>query len=187
MLFNTLQYLIFLPIVVLIYYFLPKKVRYIWLLIVSYYFYMQWNPLYIILLFSCTLLTYLCGRIIGKLKNLETDYTSGSSLEVIKGYQKKQKICLTACILLNLCILGYFKYFIFGISLVNRLLRLIHWNEVSWDHDILLPVGISFYTLQAFGYLIYLYCGDVRVERKYLKYALYVAFYPQLVEGTIER
>lgn len=68
MLFNTPQYLLFLPIVVIIYYILPGKVRYIWLLVVSYYFYMQWNPLYITLLFSCTLLTYVSGRIIGRLR-----------------------------------------------------------------------------------------------------------------------
>ena len=69
MLFNTPQYLLFLPIVILVYYCIPKRIRYIWLLVVSYYFYMKWSPLYIILLFSCTLVTYLCGRIIQGLRN----------------------------------------------------------------------------------------------------------------------
>lgn len=64
MLFNSLQYFIFLPIAVLGYYFLPKKCRCVWLLIVSYYFYMQWNPVYITLLLSSTLLTYVAGRLI---------------------------------------------------------------------------------------------------------------------------
>lgn len=80
MLFNTLQYFVFLPIVVLGYYILPKKVRYIWLLLASYYFYMQWNPLYIILLFSSTLLTFAAGRMIEGLSNLSDNYVSGGGV-----------------------------------------------------------------------------------------------------------
>lgn len=72
MLFNTTEYILFLPIVVVIYYLIPKKLRYIWLLGVSYYFYMQWNPLYLSLLFLCTLITYIGGVILEKLKSLET-------------------------------------------------------------------------------------------------------------------
>lgn len=171
MLFNTPQYILFLPFVVLLYYCFPKKVRYIWLLIVSYYFYMQWNPLYVTLLFSCTLLTYVSALIIEKFS------ASGT----------KQRICLAVCILLNLCVLGFFKYFYFGIDSLNYLLRLIHLNEVSWNHDILLPVGISFYTLQALGYLIDVYRGDIRAEKNFFRYALFVSFFPQLVAGPIER
>lgn len=74
MLFNTLQYFIFLPIVVLGYYILPEKSRCIWLLTSSYYFYMQWNPLYITLLFTSTLLTYAAGRMIDKQQKLPIDY-----------------------------------------------------------------------------------------------------------------
>lgn len=66
MLFNTTQYIIFLPIVILIYYILPAKIRYIWLLIASYYFYMQWNPAYVLLLLFCTVLTFLGGQYIEK-------------------------------------------------------------------------------------------------------------------------
>lgn len=84
MLFNTMQYLIFLPIVVLFYYVLPQKVRYIWLLFVSYYFYMQWNSLYIILLFLCTFFTYVSGRIIESLKKLEAHCVSDESL-IVRG------------------------------------------------------------------------------------------------------
>lgn len=102
MLFNTPQYILFLPIVVIIYYCLPEKVRYIWLLIVSYYFYMQWNPLYIILLFSCTFLTYACGRIIEYLKAGE---------EPLEKCRNKQKLCFIACIVMNLGILFFFQIF----------------------------------------------------------------------------
>ena len=170
MLFNTPQYILFLPIVFVIYYCLPHKVRYIWLLIASYYFYMQWNPVYIILLFSCTVLTYVCGRLIGYLQTV-----------------KLRKISLVVCVLLNLCILGFYKYFNFGISLLNSLFSRIHINEIRWNYDILLPVGISFYTLQALGYVIDVYRGDIYAEKNFLRYALFVSFFPQLVAGPIER
>ncbi|MDE6663446.1 MAG: MBOAT family protein [Lachnospiraceae bacterium] len=174
MLFNTPQYIIFLPIVVIIYYVLPKKVRYLWLLVVSYYFYMQWNPLYITLLFSCTLLTYICGRIIERLRQSEDGV-------------KRQRICLAVCILLNLCILGYFKYFEFGINCLNWMFRQFNMGEINWKYNILLPVGISFYVLQALGYLIDVYRGDMHAEKNFLRYALFVSFFPQLVAGPIER
>lgn len=184
MLFNTPQYLLFLPFVVFVYYCLPKKARYIWLLVSSYYFYMQWNPLYVTLLFSCTFLTYLCGRIIERLRT--ADMAGGDGSETGKS-RRRQKLCFAVCILLNLGILGFFKYFGFGLSILNRLLSLVHINEVSWGHDILLPVGISFYTLQALGYLIDVYRGDIYAEKNFLRYALFVSFFPQLVAGPIER
>lgn len=74
-----------------------------------------------------------------------------------------------------------------GISCLNRLLYLFHLNEVNWNSDILLPVGISFYTLQALGYLIDVYRGEIYAEKNFLKYALFVSFFPQLVAGPIER
>lgn len=182
MLFNTQQYILFLTAVVFIYYLLPKKVRYIWLLVMSYYFYMKWNPLYVTLLFSCTFLTYLCGRIIERLRTLEGEGDSKAG----KRHQK-QKFCFITCILLNLGILGFFKYFAFGLSILNRLLQTLHINAISWGDDILLPVGISFYTLQALGYLIDVYRGDIYAEKNFLRYALFVSFFPQLVAGPIER
>ena len=148
MLFNTPQYILFLPLVVLVYYCLPKKVRYIWLLLTSYYFYMQWNPLYVLLLFSCTLVTYLCGRMMETCKPQEADgeevHGSNTEKEDIKKKKQrlsKKKIYFIICILLNLGILGFFKYFQFGIGILNRLLVLVHIHEISWKPDILLPVG----------------------------------------------
>lgn len=89
MLFNTMQYLVFLPIVVVIYYILPQKTRYIWLLAASYYFYMQWNPLYIMLIFSCTFLTYVSGRIIGRLRELESNLAADNTQTVWGGGMKE--------------------------------------------------------------------------------------------------
>lgn len=185
MLFNTIQYLIFLPLVVIVYYFLPKKIRYIWLLVASYFFYAKWNPLYLTLLFSCTLFTYLCSHILeGISKKAEKEEVEGGKQRA----QVKRKWCLALCILLNLGILGFFKYFTFGISVLNHLLTLFHRDGVSLGvQSILLPVGISFYTLQSLGYLIDVYRGDIYAEKNFLRYALFVSFFPQLVAGPIER
>lgn len=183
MLFNAMQYLIFLPLTVLIYYFLPNRVRYVWLLIISYYFYMQWNPLYIALLFLCTFITYIGGRIIGSPPYSGADGKS----EAIRKQKKKRRGCLVICIILSLGLLGFFKYFDLGIGYLNRILRLIHMNEINWTYSILLPVGISFYTLQALGYLIDVYRGETEAEKNFLRYALFVSFFPQLVAGPIER
>lgn len=183
MLFNSLQYILFLPIVVTVYYLLPKKVRYVWLFIVSYYFYMQWNALYITLLFSCTLLTYVGGRIIEGLRG------SGNNNDYKTAFRrrKKQRICLISCIALSLCILGLFKYLEFGIGHLNRLLSYADLDVITLNHSILLPVGISFYTLQSLGYLIDVYRGDICAEKNFIRYALFVSFFPQLVAGPIER
>lgn len=131
MLFNTVQYLIFLLIVVLIYYILPKKVRYVWLLCASYYFYMQWNKVYILLLAFCTLITYAGGLYIERLK---TGYKENGS----RG-NGNRKLCLVLCIVLNLGILFFFKYFSWGVSTLNRIFSAFHVGEITWDMSILLP------------------------------------------------
>lgn len=179
MLFNTVQYLIFLLIVVLIYYILPKKVRYVWLLCASYYFYMQWNKVYILLLAFCTLITYLGGLYIERFK---TGYKENGS----RG-NGNRKLCLVLCIVLNLGILFFYKYFSWGVSTLSRIFSAFHVGEITWDMSILLPVGISFYILQSLGYLIDVYRGDIYAEKNFIHYALFVSFFPQLVAGPIER
>lgn len=183
MLFNTMQYIIFLPLVVLIYYLLPSKARYIWLLAVSYYFYMQWNPLYITLLFLCTILTYGVGRII----DFQRTTMKTGTVNILQKTKRTQKICFVGCVLINLCILIYFKYSLFAVGILNKILNLLHLPETDWNYGILLPVGISFYILQALGYLIDIYRGEIEVEKNFLRYALFVSFFPQLVAGPIER
>lgn len=183
MLFNEMQYLIFFSLVVLIYYILPQKVRYLWLLAVSYYFYMQWNPIYILLLFLCTVITYLGGLVLQALHNSKKVNGDKAELHI----QRKKRLCLLTCLVLNLGILLYFKYFEFGISLLSRIFVQLKLDTISSSYDVLLPVGISFYTLQAIGYLIDVYRGDIYAERNFLRYALFVSFFPQLVAGPIER
>lgn len=178
MLFNTVEYILFLLIIVLIYYLVPKKMRYIWLLGASYYFYMQWNPIYLSLLFLCTLITYIGGLILERMKSGETNQEKN---------RRRKSLCLFLCVSANLGILAFFKYISFGISLLNRALACISVSPVPWKPDIILPIGISFYTLQALGYLIDVYRGDIYAEKNLIRYALFVSFFPQLVAGPIER
>ena len=172
MLFNSLQFLIFFPLVCIIYFTLKdNKSRIPFLLIASYYFYMNWNPAYAILIFVSTLLTYLCGIFVEKYKE-----DNG-----------KKKLFLTISLIINFSILFVFKYFNFINESVFVILEHlgIRWNVPNLD--VLLPVGISFYTFQAVGYSIDVYRGRVKAERNFIIYALFVSFFPQLVAGPIER
>lgn len=170
MLFNSVDFLIFFPIVVFIYFIIPKKIRYIWLLAASYFFYMGWNAKYAILIALSTLITYLSGILISKSNT------------------KKIKITwLVLCLLSNLGILVVFKYANFFINNISSLLSYFNISFIEKRFDLLLPVGISFYTFQALSYTIDVYKEKIKPEKNFLRYALYVSFFPQLVAGPIER
>ncbi len=170
MLFNSLEFLIFFPIITLIYFVIPHKVRYLWLLIASYYFYMCWNPQYALLIMASTVFTWLGGYVISKTEN-----------------QKYRRLAVGLNFLINLLILFFFKYFAFTLENVNRLLSLINISPITNKFDVLLPVGISFYTFQALGYTVDVYRGEIAHEKNIFRYALFVSFFPQLVAGPIER
>ncbi len=170
MFFNSIDFLLFFPIVTVVYAIIPQKIRYIWLLIASYYFYMCWNAKYAVLIAGSTVVTYLCGLLIEKAKS-----------------KINAKWIMAAGFTINLGILFFFKYFDFALSNVNRVLNLLHINTVVSPFDFLLPVGISFYTFQALGYMVDVYRGEIKAEKNLLKYALFVSFFPQLVAGPIER
>lgn len=178
MLFNSVDFLLFLPVTILIYYILPGKVRYIWLLLASYYFYMNWNPQYAILILLSTLITYGCGLFLDGIN---------SSNKGDKEKQRLRKACLAASFIINLGVLIYFKYMNFLIDNINRISLKLGLNINMCGLDILLPVGISFYTFQALGYTVDVYRGEVAAEKNVLRYALFVSFFPQLVAGPIER
>ena len=170
MLFNSLDFMIFFPIVVLIYIIIPKKIRYIWLLIASYYFYMCWNAKYALLIGISTIITYASGLFIWKFK---------------KTWMKKMVVA--GSFISNLAILVFFKYFDFILENVNVLLGKINGQVIVDPFDFMLPVGISFYTFQALSYTVDVYREDVEAEKNPFKYALFVSFFPQLVAGPIER
>lgn len=171
MLFNSFEFLIFFPAVCLIYFILRgNKWRIPFLLIASYYFYMNWKPAYAILILTSTIITYFSGILIEKHDEKRT-----------------QKTFLTISLVINFAILFVFKYFNFINESVFHLLDCcgLRWNVPNLD--VLLPVGISFYTFQAVGYSIDVYRGSIKAERSFTTYALFVSFFPQLVAGPIER
>jgi len=170
MLFNSYQYLIFLPVVAAVYYFLPHRSRWFFLLVSSYFFYMCWKPVYALLILTTTIICYLAGI----------------ALETVQA-KKIRIVILTATISSNLAILCYFKYAGFFAVTLSQLGIPIHHQILEEALQIILPVGISFYTLQAIGYAVDVYRGFVPAERHFGRFALYVSFFPQLVAGPIER
>lgn len=178
MLFNSMDFMIFFPIVVFIYFLIPDRVKYLWLLGASYYFYMCWNAKYALLLLGCTVGTYVCSLLLEAAKR-------SSYPDKKKTFLKK--LCLGTCIVLNLMILAYFKYANFGLEMLQKLFAAIHIQLNIPAVDVVLPVGISFFTFQALSYTIDVYRGDIYAEKNFFRYALFVSFFPQLVAGPIER
>lgn len=167
--FNSLSYLLFLALNILVYYLLPPKARNGWLLLSSYFFYMCWNPKYALLMLFSTAVTYVCG------------------LLVEKSLWDRRKLWLVLSLVTNLAILFFFKYFNFASSLLTRVFGALGLGLEAPLLDVLLPVGISFYTFQALGYTIDVYRKDIGAEKNFIDYALFVSFFPQLVAGPIER
>jgi alginate O-acetyltransferase complex protein AlgI len=177
MLFNSLHFLIFFPIVTLVYFLIPHRIRYIWLLIASYYFYMCWNAKYAILIAISTLITYASGLLIDRADKLQNPDKA----------RRRKKLWVALSFISNLSILFFFKYFDFAINNINVVLSHLNIQILQPSFDVLLPVGISFYTFQALSYTVDVYRKDIYAERNVLKYALFVSFFPQLVAGPIER
>lgn len=172
MLFNSTDFLIFFPIVVLLYYLIPHRFRYLWLLACSYYFYMCWNAKYALLLLASTLITYL----------------SGLFLEMVTDKKRKwRRLIAGGSFVLNLSILFFYKYIDFFLQNLQKILHYIHIDVQFSSFNLVLPVGISFYIFQALSYTMDVYRGKIRAEKNFLRYALFVSFFPQLVAGPIER
>ena len=167
--FNSLQFLIFLPVVLVLYYSCRHSWRNIVLLAASYYFYICWNPLYSLLLLSSTLITYL------------------SAFLMEKRTRRTKTVLLSISLALNLSILFCFKYYNFIADLIYTALHAAGLAAAPSTLNLLLPVGISFYIFQALGYTMDVYRGDTKAERDFFVYALFVSFFPQLVAGPIER
>ena len=169
MLFNSLDFLVFFPLVTVLYFLIPHRVRWLHLLIASCIFYMSFIPAYIlILLFTITL-----------------DYVVSLAMEKVQG--RLRKLFLAMSLAGNLGVLGVFKYGHFFIAQVNVLLSAFHTPVSLPLWDIVLPIGLSFHTFQAMSYTIEVYRGRYPAERHFGLFALYVLFYPQLLAGPIER
>lgn len=168
MLFNSLTYLLFFPLICIIYWSILPQYRNIILLIASYYFYMSWEPAYAILIIITSLSTWGCALLIDK-------------------NEEQKKLIIALCIIINLFILFTFKYFNFAIDTITSTMSYTGFRLYIPHSDFLLPVGISFYTFQCIGYIIDVYRKDIKPEKDLITYALFVSFFPQLVAGPIER
>ena len=169
MLFNSIHFLIFFPVVVILYFIIPQRQRWIFLLAASYYFYMCWKMEYIFLIITSTLIDYFAG------------------IQMEKVVRSKRTKYLLLSLAANLGLLFTFKYFNFFNGAFRNAFQ--HFNIVYHIPNlrVLLPVGISFYTFQTLSYSIDVYRGERKAERHLGIFALYVAFFPQLVAGPIER
>jgi len=160
MLFNSIEFLIFFPIVTLLYFILPHKFRWAMLLMASCIFYMYFIPKYILILFLTIII----------------DYVAGIYIEKYPTYGKK---LLVLSIVSNVGILMFFKYFNFFATNINELADKLNWNYSMDLLAIILPIGLSFHTFQAMSYTIEVYRGNQKAEKHFGIYALYVMYYPQ--------
>ena len=165
MVFNSAQFLLFLPLAALGYFAVPQKARRVWLLLACYFFYFCWNPAHVPVLAFVTAVGYLGGRLLDG---------------------KPRKGALAAGIVLALAPLIGFKYLGFLTKSVLSVLAHVGVQIAPPAFDFLLPMGISFYTLQAVGYLVDTYRGE-RAEHDLLDFALFISFFPQMVSGPISR
>ncbi len=169
MLFNSLHFLIFLPVFILLYYLVAFKYRWILIFIASCYFYMAFVPTYILILFL----------IIG------IDFVSGIAIENSKN--QKRKLFLILSLLSNILLLCFFKYFNFLNENISGILNLFGQQFHPINLDIILPIGLSFHTFQSMSYTIEVYKGHQKAERHLGYFANYVLYFPQMVAGPIER
>ena len=175
--FTSFSFLLFFLIVSLIYYLFPAKFRWIWLLLVSYGFYGIWNIRSVGLLIFVTVTTWYGGNLITRTRNNNR----------IRNGSARQKIILTACVLINIGILVLYKYSNFAIYNLNRILRIGQIPPIPFTFNWIMPIGISFFILQALTYPIDIYRGKINPEKNLLKYALFVSFFPQILSGPIGR
>lgn len=168
MLFNSFAYMIFLPVVVILYWLSPRKLRTPLLLVASYVFYMFWKPVYGLLILGLTAANYFTGRFLEKSR-------------------KSRALILAAGITFNLLALGYFKYAYFARDSVNWLLQICGTQQLpQFPFDIILPLGISFFAFEFIHYLADVYKGSPSIK-SFTEFALFPSFFPTQIAGPIKR
>jgi D-alanyl-lipoteichoic acid acyltransferase DltB (MBOAT superfamily) len=170
MLFNSLEFAFFFPVVTILFFLLPHRFRWMLLLAASCFFYMFFKPIYILILVGTIVIDYFAGIWIAR-----------------QPTKRKKRYLLMLSIMANVGVLAVFKYYNFIVINLNEAIETMHrTGQIPLLH-ILLPIGLSFHTFQAMSYTIEIYRGKQQPERHFGIYALYVMFYPQLVAGPIER
>src|SRR5205823_1680432 len=169
MLFNSLQFAIFLPVVVAIYFAVPHLLRVPMLLLASCVFYMAFIPAYILILFV----------------TIGIDYVAGIYIE--RRRDSARRVWLIGSIVSTCAVLFIFKYYNFFVGSFVSAAHLLGWRPSNLMVNIILPIGLSFHTFQSLSYVVEVYRGKQKAEHNFITYATYVMFFPQLVAGPIER
>lgn len=195
MYFTSYEFIVFLLICFGLYYVIPKRFQWVLLLVASFVFYYINGPFYPLFLLATSILTYTSAIFIENKKNADAVWYNEHKAELSKEEKKsfKQKanrskrfimLCgLLSCIL----ILGVFKYTNFVIGNINGVMSMLGSGKQLRTLDLLLPMGLSFYTFQSLGYLLDVHMGKIKAQRHYFKYLLFVSFFPQLIQGPISR
>ncbi|MCF6283967.1 MAG: hypothetical protein L3K26_02080, partial [Candidatus Hydrogenedentes bacterium] len=170
MLFNSMAFCIFFPVVVGLYYLVPRKWRWLLLLVASYGFYMAWKPGYVVLIWISTAVDFYAAQRIARCND-----------------PVRKRRWLGLSLTANLGLLFFFKYYNFFRDSLGAATEGLGWSIELPYSEFLLPLGISFYTFQTLAYTIDVYRGEIKPERHLGRFALYVCFFPQLVAGPIER
>lgn len=195
MLFTSLRFIIFLVCLFLLYYLIPKKYQWMLLLVASYVFYAFAGPFYLIYILATTVTTYFVSRRMDALQEAQINYLQENKAELSRedrkaykaGMKLKQRRWLVLCLVVNFGILAVLKYSDFTILNINSVFDLIKIRTRIPVMGFVLPLGISFYTFQTMGYIIDVYREKYRSEKNILKLALFISFFPQLIQGPISR
>ena len=195
MLFTDYSFIGFLAVVFILYYTLPKKCQWPFLLVASYVFYFIASPSYLIFIAATTVSTYLVSLKLDKLETIQKEWIREHKGQISREEKKEYKAGIKAkkwkwllvCLFFNLGILAVLKYTNFTIANINGLLQAFHSDRQLSFLNLVLPMGISFYTFQTMGYIIDVYRGTSTAEKNPFKLALFVSFFPQLVQGPISR
>ena len=194
--FVSFQFAAFVSVCIALYYIFPKSLRYIVLLAASYAFYLIACGGYIAYIIVTTITTYLSGRIMGRYQeecgrrlsepDIKSDRDKKKAIKVL--YHNRSRMIMIVCLFLNFGILAVLKYSSFVIANIN-LAKLTFFHSIDFIRipAWVLPLGLSFYTFQSMGYIIDLFYNRIKAERNPLKLALFVSFFPQIVQGPIGR
>lgn len=195
MLFTSYSFIGFITVVFLLYYLLPKRCQWPFLLAASYVFYYIASPSYLLFIGVTTVSTYVVSRRLDALKEMREDYLKSHKETLSREEKKAYKASVKArqwrwllfCLIFNLGILAVLKYTNFMIANLNGILHALGSGGQISFLDLVLPMGISFYTFQTMGYIIDVYRGTCPAEKNLFRLALFVSFFPQLVQGPISR
>lgn len=191
---NSLTFLAFLAIVVLVYYIVPKKIQWVVLLVASYGFYLSSGIDHVIFIISTTLFTYGAGRLMQSFRDKQKkeiaamgDISKEQKRELKKVVAKKVRVVQVITVLVNLGVLAYVKYLNFFIDGLNDLFSLFAWDASMPMINVIVPLGLSYYTFNTIGYIVDVGRGKHPAEKHIGKYALFVSFFPSIVQGPLFR